>query len=382
MPIAGSRRLEACVGGQARIPLVAFGIMKAAFYCEASASIGGGHVMRCLALAGELARRGAEVVFLVGAAAEATVPDLARARFATYRIAADMATAMAALAGHWRAGADWLVVDSYTIGRGEEHALRRAAMSLLAIDDLANRVHDCDLLLDQSMGRQAADYAGLVPPACRLLIGPRHALLRPAFAAARASALARREQAFAQGLPARRVLVSMGMTDVGAVTGHVVDALLAGGDWTAIDAVVGAATPSLPDLRARAAAHRELSLHVDADAERLAGLMAHADLAIGAGGGTSLERLCLGLPSIVVALVDNQRAQAAALVAAGAALAVAPASGGLGGQLNAALKALRGHEARQAMAQAAAPLCDGLGAARVVDAMALGLAPALWGNIA
>lgn len=355
--------------GQCGWSAVASGIVKIAFYCQADGSIGGGHVVRCLALGAELARRGHEIAFLAGGDTRAAVPALSRSGFALLWFEGDASAARDALAPHWKNPADWLVVDCYRIGRAEERELRNAATALMVIDDLANRTHDCDLLVDQSLGREAGAYARLTPPRCVLLTGSRFALLRQEFAAARPEALERRRQADGLGAPVRRILVALGLTDVGAVTARVVEALLPVAASIRIDVVTSGAAPSLARLRTCAAHNAGLALHLDATGSQMAALMGMADVAVGAGGVTSLERLCLGVPSIVLAVAENQRGQAAALVRLGAALAVDPERGGLAAQLHAALHALRG-PARHEMSRVAGALCDGEGVCRVAEAMA------------
>jgi UDP-2,4-diacetamido-2,4,6-trideoxy-beta-L-altropyranose hydrolase len=320
---------------------------EALFRVDAAPAIGGGHVMRCLALAGALGESGWTCRFLVGGGTVATVPALAQAGHAVYE-------------GEkcWRAApgmADLLVVDHYRLDAGYEGGWRAGARRILAIDDLADRRHDCDLLLDPTAGRVAADYAGLVPPGCRLLLGPEYALLRPEFARRRGEALARRGAG-----PVRRVLIAPGATDPTDLATTLIDAAetLPG---VAIDVAIGSAAPHLQRLRERAA--RSPRLHLQVDEPDMAGLMVAVDLCLGAAGGTSWERCCLGLPSLLVVIADNQELVARGLVAAGAvelATAEHPAA------LAAALRRLIEDGARRrVMSAAAAALCDGEGARRV-----------------
>jgi UDP-2,4-diacetamido-2,4,6-trideoxy-beta-L-altropyranose hydrolase len=294
--------------------------LRIAIRVDASPVIGGGHVMRCLTLATALAKRGDDIVFVCAAGTLDVVPALAACGFAVVE-GADFASAAAietAVRLRWLDGADWLIFDSYSIDALLERALRGAARRIMVIDDLANRPHDCDVLLDQNLGRRAEDYAGLVPSSCCVLAGTGYALLRPEFAAARTAALARRESAFTRGQPVARILVSLGMTDFGGLTERVVRAVIEANTGAMIDVVLGRGAPSLAALRALAAERHDVVLHVD-DAD-MCQLTADADLAVGAAGSTSWERCCLGLPTIMLVLADNQREVARALVAAGAAV--------------------------------------------------------------
>ncbi len=243
--------------------------------------------------------------------------------------------------------------------------MRGQAGHILAIDDLADRPHDCDLLLDQNLGRAPEDYGGLVPEATRLLIGPQYALLRPEFARARPAALARR----AEGGPVRRILVSMGLTDAANATATAIEALaglpeIASGEIE-VRAVLGHAAPHLSTIEAKAAGMVQSGARVSVLVEPpdMAAEMAAADLCVGAGGSSSWERCCLGLPTIVVVVAENQRSGAEALAAAGAALSCPDATSGA-----LSLEAsgmIRDRASRSRLGDAAARLTDGGGARRV-----------------
>lgn len=297
--------------------------------------------MRCLTLAGALTARGAACAFV-------RTPEAADI---LARYAPDMP-----LVGE-SAEADLMVLDSYRMARATEAAWRARAGQLAVIDDLA-RPHDADLVLDPSFGREARDYSAPV-----VLAGPAYALVRPAFVAARAEALARR------GDPARRCLLSLGLTDVGGITGRVAAALADSG--LTLDVVVGAGAPSLPALEALAADGR-VTLHVDSD--DMAGLITRADLCVGAGGSSVWERACLGLPTVTLILADNQRDMAMKLDAAGVTVALDARWPGLEGRLVEAVGRLVADDAlRAGLSAASADLCDGLGADRAAEQLLLAI---------
>src|SRR5262249_18815445 len=157
-------------------------------------SIGGGHIARCLALADELAERGHGCVFAVSAETAATMPSLAASGHDIEALSAGTTADLepSLLAASWPQGCALLVVHHYGRDARFESACCPWAERILVIDDLADRPHDCDLLLDSTLGRAPADYASLCPKTCRMLLGPAYALLRPEFAAARSESLARR----------------------------------------------------------------------------------------------------------------------------------------------------------------------------------------------
>jgi UDP-2,4-diacetamido-2,4,6-trideoxy-beta-L-altropyranose hydrolase len=176
----------------------------------------------------------------------------------------------------------------------------------MVIDDLANRPHECALLLDQNLGRVASDYDGLLPGGCQRLIGPRYALLRPEFAKLREQSLKRRRHPELQ-----RILISLGGVDRTNVTGRVLEALSESSlpTSTELDIIMGAAAPYLDEVRQQAA-RLPFRATVSVNVRDMAQRMCLADFSIGAAGSTSWERCCLGLPTIVVVLADNQKQSA------------------------------------------------------------------------
>jgi len=327
------------------------------FICNAGAAVGGGHVMRSLTLARALAAQGAVCTFLappeVAAVLDAFAPDAPQLAAASTE---PRALAQAA-AG---APAEAIVFDHYGLGAADHQAIAQGRPTLV-IDDLADRPLCADLVLDSGPTREAEDYAGLLPDEARLLLGPQFAPIRRAFADRRDEALARR------GGPAKRVLVSMGLTDVGGVTETVVRRLAPRLGALTADVVVGAGASSLPALRAMAAADPRLTIHVDTP--DMADLTTQADLAIGAAGSSTWERCVLGLPSLLVILAENQREAAEAMADMGAALVVDAAAPDFPVSFDAALGQLIGQPAlRAALSAWSAEICDGLGAERVADA--------------
>jgi UDP-2,4-diacetamido-2,4,6-trideoxy-beta-L-altropyranose hydrolase len=256
---------------------------------------------------------------------------------------------------------DWLVVDHYAIGANWESTVRPSVRRIMAIDDLAVRAHDCDLLLDQTYGRKSGDYEGLVPAACVQLLGPAYALLRPEFARAREIALRRRREGLA-----RRILVTMGGVDLPNMTTRVLRALSDAGlpeGWR-VDVVLGPDAPSLNQVREESAvAEVPMTLHVGTT--EMARLMASSDFAIGAAGSTVWERCCLGLPGILFVLAANQQKIAAELVAAGCGL-----SGSFDGttgaiSLKESVAQMLKTDVLDVMSQRASEICDGMGTTRV-----------------
>jgi UDP-2,4-diacetamido-2,4,6-trideoxy-beta-L-altropyranose hydrolase len=215
---------------------------------------------------------------------------------------------------------DWLVVDHYALAADWERAMRRAAHRVMVIDDLADRDHYCDLLLDQNFGRMASHYEQRVSTFTRLLIGPLYALLRPEFAEQRAASLSRRE-----AVKAPNLLISLGAVDKNNHTASVLRSLAGVGlpHDTTIVVVLGAEAPHIASVQAEAA-RSPWKTEVHVNVKDMAELMSEATWAIGAAGTSAYERCCLGLPTLTLVIADNQQRGAHALSEAGCTIVVNP----------------------------------------------------------
>ena len=364
------------------------------FRTDASLQIGTGHVMRCLTLADALRAHGARCRFICrghkgnmidyirqrGHEADALAPpgqvvgpavplaDLDTIPNHEPWLEVDWGTdAMQSVSAAESSHHDWLVVDHYAIDARWESAMRSTSRHLMVIDDLADRRLDCDLLLDQNLGRISGDYDRLVPPACQRIIGPSYALLRPEFGNLRKRSLARRKQP-----SLRRLLVSLGGVDKDNLTSRVLRALRASKlpPDCSITVVMGANAPALAAVLQLA---REMpwATTVLVDAENMADLMTECDLAIGAAGSTTWERCCLGVPSLMIVAADNQRGIASAMDLIGAAHTLGDAQNSSFDQaLVESIDAFSSiPDLLHAMTEKAHLLVDGEGAQRVSRAM-------------
>lgn len=358
--------------------------MRIAFRVDASAQIATGHLMRCLALADLLGARGARVRFVsrsmqghlqqmllsrghefarIGAVPGSQPDDEpAHEKWPAALQASDASQTREALAGtDW----DWVVVDHYALDERWEAAVRPCTRRIAAIDDIADRAHDCDLLLDQNLHDLARErYASLVPGHSRLLLGPRYALLRPEYRRLRESASPR-------DAAVRRLFVFFGGVDAENFTGQALEAIgrLSIADL-AVEVVVGAANPFRAQIQEKC---KSLGFGHHVQTDRMAELMVAADLAIGAGGSVTWERCCLGLPALALCTAPNQAEQLASAARAGllCALAWAPEAGEtcsivvqrhLGALIENRIQ-------RSAMSRAGMAAVDGLGTSRVADAL-------------
>lgn len=360
--------------------------MNVTFRTDASLEIGTGHVMRCLTLAEALRERGANCRFICRSHPGNLNIQIVQRGFEVHDLpydgkwsGADVASPAHAawLGAHWKKDAeqtiigsggtaiDWLIVDHYAIDVRWESALAAHYRKLMVIDDLADRPHVCDLLLDQTYGRQESDYRGRVPDACQILCGSVFALLRPEFAALRPYSLKRRAQ------PAlRELLITMGGIDKENVTGQVLQALRTcrlSADCR-ITVLMGAAAPWLDEVRKQAHDMPWLT-RVLVGVSDMAQLMADSDLAIGAAGATSWERCCLGLPAIMFVLAENQFKVAQGLKRSGAVRIIDFAQG-LTPQLRDLIVSLVADPAQLSlMSECAAAVVNGTGSNTVAQQM-------------
>jgi len=377
--------------------------VKIVFRTDASLQIGSGHVMRCLTLAEALTARGAQCFFVSRAHPGNLISTIEQRGFKVNGLSATVQQAQATiksiastapdrqqqqlpepshaawLGATWQADAigtaavlaslqpDWLVVDHYALNERWESVLLSHYKKLMVIDDLADRAHCCDVLLDQNLGRLPQDYAGLVPPHSQVLTGPHYALLRPEFAALRHYSLQRR-----QAQPAlRQLLISMGGADQDNATGQVLQALktCALPADSRITVVMGLTAPWLHNVQ-ELAAQMPWPTDVVVNISNMAQRMAEADLAIGAAGSTSWERCCLGLPTLMVILADNQKPGAQALQAA-SAVCLLGAISDIAQQLPQAINQLIDPQHLCSMSLAASEVTIGSGCDKTLQAMNL-----------
>jgi UDP-2,4-diacetamido-2,4,6-trideoxy-beta-L-altropyranose hydrolase len=303
--------------------------MNIVFRVDASVEMGTGHVMRCLSLADGLKSKGA-ACFFVCRLHNGSLIDLIEQRGFTvfilestesyvpsdcsasnrdsllnfqYRYwlgvnqSIDADQTMAAIKGLI---IDWLVIDHYAIDSEWEVSLKKHCKKIMVIDDLANRSHVCDLLLDQSWLGLDSDsrYDGLVPKYCQKLLGPKYAIINQDYLISRNSASLR------NGV-IHRILIFFGGSDPANLTFNVFMALKAVLSKNIIlDVIVGRNYAHLAEIASEVNLRKNSYLYTPLPS--LVELISRADLMIGAGGSTTWERMCVGLPAVVVSIADNQ----------------------------------------------------------------------------
>lgn len=298
------------------------------FRTDASYDIGSGHVMRCLTLASLLTDKGVECHFICRELAGNLIQYIKDIGFDVHTLSLSSDPVDLSMTGNtelehaawlgvtWQDDVhqsidviqkltpDWVIVDHYALDDRWESCIRNSCSKIGVIDDLHDRVHNCDLLIDQTLGLTADVYSGLVPESCTLLVGAEYAMLRAEFGKLRKASLDRRDQSPS----VKTILVNMGGVDKDNVTGRVLEGIELSSlpDNCEITVVLGSASPHVANVTAQALQSRRRTT-ILVNVSNMAELMSMADLAIGASGSTTWERCCLGLPSIMVVLAENQR---------------------------------------------------------------------------
>ena len=273
------------------------------FRTDSSISIGTGHVMRCVTLADELTRRGSTVSFMCREGEGSLINLIEEKGYKVHRLLHDASleedrqVAQKILLAE-RNKPDWLITDNYNIDISWETSLREYAKKIMVIDDLADKKHDCDILLNQNINATERDYEALVPDNCTKFIGPKYALLRNQFSSKRKT-LRRRNGEI------KKILVFLGGADPDNVTCTVLRALeLLNMPEIEKEIVIGESNPNRDSVKEFVSQLPNANLHINV--ENMDQFMSDADLSIGSCGTATWERCCLGLPSIVIGLAENQ----------------------------------------------------------------------------
>lgn len=362
--------------------------MNIVFRVDAALHIGSGHVMRCLTLADELKKQGALCAFICRDLPGNLSQFIAQRGYAVHLLPAVQSEFQSyenqqVPHGHWLGvkeeldadeteqilssffdeQIDCLVIDHYALTRQWESCLRHMTNKIMVIDDLADRQHDCDILLDQTFGREDADYARLVPETAKLLLGSQYALIRNEFIEYRELSLGRH----AQTKKVSHIIITMGGVDKDNCSELVLNGIaksLLPSDCQ-ITVVLGEKAPHLASVQQKSA-ELPWQVNVKTNVNNMAELMTSCDFAIGAAGTTTWERCVLGLPSIVITTAKNQEKIARGLSQKGSHWYI-------GDQADLAAESISSvvnhmvidHGARYVLSGISQTICDGKGTVRV-----------------
>jgi UDP-2,4-diacetamido-2,4,6-trideoxy-beta-L-altropyranose hydrolase len=361
-------------------------IMEFAIRVDSSVEMGSGHVMRCLTLANMVRQQGHMVYFICRRLPGNLINVIEDKGYMVYQMPyapySHIATLEELRHTHWlgtvweidaqetigiissrKQAADWVIVDHYAIDYRWESLLRPHVGKIMVIDDLSDRQHNCDLILDQNLHEDRnSKYKQLIPESCMQLLGTSYVLLRSEFSDAKKNMHQRTGTL-------RRIFVFFGGSDPTNETWKALQAIdsLRYTDII-VDVVVGASNPHKEQIEKFCLTHAKY--HFYCQINNIAQLMAKADLAIGAGGTATWERCYLGLPAITISFAHNQEAIAKLAAQAGASIYLGIASDVEVAKIAGTIKQVRQQpEQLKQMSIQAMQLVDGLGIWRVIRSM-------------
>ena len=338
--------------------------MNIVFRVDASIEMGSGHLMRCLTYSDELKQKNHKITFICRESESSLIGLIKHKNYKIITLATVDNFQSNSLYLNWLGATqeqdaeqtikvipkniDLLIVDSYALDEIWHKQLRPYTKKIMVIDDLADRQFDCDVLLNQNLGIQKENYKNKVSNNCELLLGCDYALLRSEFSKIREKALEKRKNT----KKIKNILISMGGSDTQNRTYDILQEIA---DDLNIVVVLGSLSPYNAMIKTYA---KDKNIEVIIDANNMSELMFEADLAIGAGGSTSWERCCLGLPTLLFITAENQRKIAENLVKLDAVKVVDNLKENLQDILN-------DFSLWQTMSKRAQIVCDGLGVKRI-----------------
>jgi UDP-2,4-diacetamido-2,4,6-trideoxy-beta-L-altropyranose hydrolase len=357
-------------------------MLSVVFRVDCSVKIGTGHFMRCLTLAAELQNNlshAVKVTFITRDLPNYFCDILEKNGISHYALGSTEALKSPGNLDHsdWLSVSqeidadevnkvldehsyDWLVVDHYALDSRWENLVRSKVKWLMVIDDIADRDHACDLLVDANFYLDLKTrYKHRVLKDCQLLMGPRYALLRSEFRKTRQLVKAR-------GGKIHKVLVFFGGVDEKNYTNTVIEALASFKNLFEVVVIIGELNLNHAEVESNCKMHGFTFLIQVND---IANIMLGVDLCIGAGGTAIWERCCLGLPTITLATSSNQDQQVSDAASAG--ILYAPLKNAdLIGMIQLHVSAMLGNPALlQRISNAAFDMVDGQGAMRVARIM-------------
>ena len=339
--------------------------MKIVFRTDSSIKMGAGHLMRCFTLADELNKQNHQITFICRNLTGNLISLLEKKKYKVIIIPVVHNFTTNNIYLEWLGATqkydaeqtirvlpknvDLLIIDSYALDEIWHQRLRKFTKKIMVIDDLADRSFDCDILLNQNLGAQIKKYKGRVSNECELLLGCDYALLRSEFPNLREIALEKRKNTKV----VKNILISLGGIDEHNKTYDILKEIP---DDLNIVVVLGMA--SLYNEMIKKYTMNKENIKIIVGADNMAELMLNADLAIGAGGSTSWERCCLGLPTLLYITANNQKPIAGNLEQIGAVKIVSNLKDDLHNILN-------NFSIWQFMSKRAQTVCDGLGVKRI-----------------
>lgn len=264
--------------------------MRVVLRADASRTQGTGHVMRCLTLAEGLRARGHEIILITNAS-EVSWLEQIKAESELTLVSSPQHQLAASYIAELKP--DWVVVDSYEISAREISALADS-MKVLAIVDGNHRDINATMYLDHNYSAEKLAWPEYVQE--RLLAGSKYALIRDSILEQKRSV----PWKIQDDIP--RVVAFMGGSDPTGAIKQVCRALT--DIDMSMDVTLIASSEWLKDIQEQI--HAKNNFKVILPTSELPELLGNASIVISAAGTSSWEICTLGLPSVLISVVDNQ----------------------------------------------------------------------------
>ncbi len=280
---------------------------------DTSPEIGTGHILRCVGLADELRNTFDKIIFLSRKTTRSIIEIILKNGFEVSTIDTPIKKSLknnsklnneletiGNLLIPYKENLNFLLIDHYDISSNYESSLRKIFKKIFVIDDLANRQHDCDLLIDQNYYKDLTNrYLKLVSKNTITLLGPKYVILRSEFRNSK-------KINYKKNTFPKRILISFGGSDPTNECEKVLNAIFSlKNKQFVITAVTGIHNKNFKQLKKQFGGNDNTKIlnHTNNFNE----LLLNSDLCFGAGGTTTWERLYLGLPSIVTIISSDQK---------------------------------------------------------------------------
>lgn len=298
--------------------------MRYVFRVDASVQMGTGHIMRCLIIADELKRQEqSNFILFICRELKGNMIDFIKAKGYQVQVLPPVLNEKTEadesinldeqwLCTTWEKDAeqtihilkqfpavDWIIIDHYGIDMKWQKEVKKYVNKIMVIDDLANRPHSCNIIFDQNYHHDyRSRYDLLVPKDSLKILGLHHTLLRSEF-----TQLAQKNRSNAKWR--KKILVSFGGTDPTNETEKTLKAIIRIKETYPLETDVVVGSGHIHKGKIKRICQKE-GFHYFCQVNNMAQLIAEADLAIGAGGISTYERLYMGIPSITISTADNQ----------------------------------------------------------------------------
>ncbi len=262
---------------------------------DGSADKGIGHIMRCIAIAQEFRDRGIKPIFIIkknksvsNLLSEHDIEYIDIKSIDIYSEIEEVEKILKTIKF------DYFLTDSYWLNNEYLERLKRLSKILISIDDNSLYQYPSDIIINSNIYAKDLNYK-FKNNNCITLLGTKYSMLRKEFQNINPIKIKSK---------VKRILVTMGGTDINNFTPIVLDSLSEIEDNVTIDVVVGSLFKCSEKLIDMARENKNINLIFNPT--NMKEVMEKCDLAISASGTTAYELGVLGIPTILISQIDNQ----------------------------------------------------------------------------